>query len=40
MNLLDQTYKQWLTELKGKIRSVQIKASIAVKSALITTHQL
>ena len=38
MNLLDQTYKQWLTELKGKIRSVQIKAAIAVNSALITFY--
>ena len=28
-------YKQWLTELKSKIRSVQIKAAIAVNSALI-----
>jgi len=35
MNLTDSTYKQWLTELKGKIRSVQIKAAIAVNSALI-----
>jgi hypothetical protein len=35
MNKLDPTYKQWLTELKGKIRSVQIKAAIAVNSSLI-----
>jgi predicted nuclease of restriction endonuclease-like (RecB) superfamily len=35
MNLQDSTYKQWLTELKGKIRSVQIKAAIAVNSSLI-----
>ncbi len=35
MNLTDPTYKQWLTELKGKIRSVQVKAAIAVNSALI-----
>jgi hypothetical protein len=30
MNKFDQTYKQWLTDLKGKIRSAQIKAAIAV----------
>ncbi len=35
MNLQDQSYKQWLTELKGKIRSVQIKAAIAVNTELI-----
>lgn len=35
MNKLDPTYKQWLTELKGKIRSVQIKAAIAVNTELI-----
>lgn len=35
MKLTDSTYKQWLIELKGKIRSVQIKAAIAVNSALI-----
>ena len=28
-------YKNWLTELKGKIRSVQIKAAISVNSSLI-----
>ena len=35
MNLQDPTYKQWLTELKSKIRSTQVKAAIAVNSALI-----
>ncbi|MET4083821.1 putative nuclease of restriction endonuclease-like (RecB) superfamily [Pedobacter sp. UYP30] len=35
MILTDSTYKQWLIELKGKIRSVQIKAAIAVNSELI-----
>ncbi|MDY0342615.1 MAG: DUF1016 N-terminal domain-containing protein [Lentimicrobium sp.] len=35
MNLTDPAYKQWLTELKGKIRSVQLKAVISVNSALI-----
>lgn len=35
MNLTDPTYKQWLTELKGKIRSVQIKAAFAVNATLI-----
>jgi len=28
-------YKQWITEVKQKIRSTQIKAAIAVNSALI-----
>jgi predicted nuclease of restriction endonuclease-like (RecB) superfamily len=35
MNLSDATYKKWLIELKSKIRSVQIKAAMAVNSALI-----
>lgn len=35
MKALNTDYKQWLTELKGKIRSTQIKAAIAVNSALI-----
>jgi len=35
MNLKDTTYKQWLTELKGKIRSAQIKAAISVNTELI-----
>jgi len=35
MNLKDTTYKQWLTELKTKIRSTQIKAAIAVNTELI-----
>ena len=35
MNKFDQTYKQWLTDLKGKIRSAQIKAAIAVNAELI-----
>jgi predicted nuclease of restriction endonuclease-like (RecB) superfamily len=33
--MLDKTYKDWLIELKSKIRSVQIKAAIAVNSKLI-----
>jgi predicted nuclease of restriction endonuclease-like (RecB) superfamily len=32
---MDPEYKLWLTELKNKIRSVQIKAAIVVNSALI-----
>ena len=32
---LDATYKAWLIELKGKIRSTQIKAALAVNSTLI-----
>lgn len=35
MNKLDTEYKSWLTVLKSKIRSVQIKAAIAVNSAVI-----
>jgi predicted nuclease of restriction endonuclease-like (RecB) superfamily len=35
MEELVNDYKTWLIELKGKIRSVQIKAAIAVNSALI-----
>ena len=35
MNLQDKSYNQWLTELKGKIRSVQIKAAITVNVTLI-----
>ncbi|WP_209332895.1 PDDEXK nuclease domain-containing protein [Lunatimonas salinarum] len=35
MNLLSPEYKKWLVELKGKIRSAQIKAAIAVNSTLI-----
>jgi hypothetical protein len=30
-----QEYKIWLTELKSKIRSSQIKAAMAVNAALI-----
>lgn len=35
MKTLDNRYKKWLTELKSKIRSSQIKAALAVNSALI-----
>ena len=35
MNLQDKSYKQWLIELKGKIRSAQVKAAIAVNTELI-----
>lgn len=34
-NILNAEYKAWLKELKSKIRSVQMKAAIAVNSALI-----
>lgn len=34
-NIDNFEYKNWLTELKSKIRSVQIKAAVAVNSALI-----
>ena len=35
MNLSASDYKTWLIELKSKIRSVQLKAAVAVNSALI-----
>lgn len=35
LNKLDHDYKTWINELKLKIRSTQIKAAIAVNSALI-----
>jgi len=35
MEILNTTYKNWLVELKSKVRSSQIKAAIAVNSALI-----
>ncbi|MDL2227277.1 PDDEXK nuclease domain-containing protein [Bacteroidales bacterium OttesenSCG-928-K03] len=35
MNISDNSYKKWILELKTKIRSTQIKAAIAVNSALI-----
>lgn len=34
----DNEYKNWLTELKSKVRSVQIKAAIAVNSQLIAFY--
>lgn len=35
---LDDDYKNWLTELKSKIRSAQLKAAIAVNSGLISFY--
>lgn len=35
MNISENHYKKWILELKNKIRSTQIKAAIAVNSALI-----
>lgn len=35
MIALNIEYKNWLNELKSKIRSAQVKAAIAVNSALI-----
>lgn len=35
MHIKDPTYKQWLIELKSKIRSAQTKASVAVNTELI-----
>ncbi|MFI5193961.1 MAG: DUF1016 N-terminal domain-containing protein [Chitinophagales bacterium] len=34
-DIFDADYKKWLTELKSKIRSAQLKAAIAVNSTLI-----
>ncbi len=38
MQILDTEYKEWLFELKSKIRSSQIKAAVAVNSALINFY--
>lgn len=38
MQIIDNEYKKWLFELKSKIRSSQIKASIAVNAALINFY--
>ena len=35
MKRQDPTYKEWLIELKGKIRSAQVKAAMAVNTELI-----
>ncbi|MDQ6528925.1 DUF1016 N-terminal domain-containing protein [Flavobacterium sp. LHD-85] len=35
VNLFDLEYKKWISELKIKIRSTQIKAAIAINTALI-----
>jgi predicted nuclease of restriction endonuclease-like (RecB) superfamily len=35
MSQITPEYKKWLTELKTKIRSVQLKAAVAVNSAMI-----
>ena len=34
--MLSNDYKDWLKELKGKIRSTQIKASLAANATIIT----
>ena len=36
--MIDTSYKDWLIDLKRKIRSVQIKTALAVNSALITFY--
>lgn len=38
MQILDNEYKQWLFELKSKIRSSQIKAAVAVNATLINFY--
>ena len=37
-NIDNFEYKNWLTELKSNIRSVQVKAAVAVNSALIELY--
>ena len=34
----DSEYKEWILEIKNKIRSTQIKTAIAVNSALINFY--
>jgi predicted nuclease of restriction endonuclease-like (RecB) superfamily len=36
--MLDKTYKDWLIGLKGKIRSAQLKAAVAVNAELISLY--
>jgi predicted nuclease of restriction endonuclease-like (RecB) superfamily len=38
MSNLDPTYKQWIAELKEKVRSAQLKAAFAVNSELIVLY--
>lgn len=35
MAMLPTDYKNWLTELKSKVRSSQLKAAVAVNSAVV-----
>ena len=34
----DRQYKKWLADLKNKVRSIQIKAAIAVNKELLTFY--
>lgn len=38
MSQLDAAYKQWITELKEKVRSAQLKAAVAVNTELINLY--
>jgi predicted nuclease of restriction endonuclease-like (RecB) superfamily len=38
MRNLDPSYKQWITELKEKVRSAQLKAAVAVNTELIQLY--
>ena len=38
MSILSQEYKQWIVELKGKIRSAQAKAAVSVNTELIQLY--
>ena len=38
MNNITQEYKDWLNELKSKVRSAQLKTSVAINSAMISFY--
>ena len=38
MEKLSLEYKQWIVELKGKVRSAQVKAALSVNSELIQLY--
>ena len=38
MNNITQEYKAWLNELKSKVRSAQLKTSVAINSAIISFY--
>lgn len=36
--VIDQNYKNWLIELKSRIRNVQLKAAVAVNRELLSFY--